>query len=50
LSALPKITKEPTQVNRDVLLAAMQNLILASAELRVTYTRFGVPEGNRDDQ
>jgi Raf kinase inhibitor-like YbhB/YbcL family protein len=42
LSASPKITVPPAQVNRDVLLAAMKDKILATAELSVTYTR---PEG-----
>lgn len=39
LSSAPQIAVEPAQVTRDVLLAAMQGRILASAELRVVYTR-----------
>lgn len=42
LSAPPQITVPPTRVNREVLLAAMKDRILATAELSVTYTR---PEG-----
>ena len=39
LSAAPKITVPPEEVSREVLLSAMQGLILASAELNVVYTR-----------
>ena len=39
LSAPPKISVPPEEVSRDVLLAAMKDSILASAELNVTYTR-----------
>jgi phosphatidylethanolamine-binding protein (PEBP) family uncharacterized protein len=39
LSLAPQITVPPAQVNREVLLAAMQGRILATAELRVVYTR-----------
>ncbi len=39
LSAAPQITVSPDKVNREALLAAMKNSILASAELSVTYTR-----------
>ena len=42
LSASPHITVPPVEVNRDVLLAAMKDKILATAELSVVYTR---PEG-----
>lgn len=42
LSAPPQITVPPSEVNREVLLAAMKDKILASAELSVTYSR---PEG-----
>ena len=42
LSAAPQITVPPSEVNREVLLAAMKNKILASAELSVVYSR---PEG-----
>jgi len=38
LSAPAKITVSPTQVNREVLLAAMQGTILASTELNVVYS------------
>ena len=41
LSAPPQITVSPSEVSRDVLLAAMKDKILASAELDVTYTRSG---------
>jgi Raf kinase inhibitor-like YbhB/YbcL family protein len=45
LSAPPKITVQPAEVNREVLLAAMKGLILASAELNVVYTRdFGTDQ------
>jgi len=43
LSAAPTITVAPAEVNRDVLLAAMKDLILASAELHVVYTRYPAP-------
>ncbi len=46
LSAPPRITVEPAQVNRDVLLAATEGLILDTAELHVVYTRFPEPGGN----
>jgi len=39
LSAEPVISVPPAEVNREVLLAAMQSLILATAELQVIYTR-----------
>jgi phosphatidylethanolamine-binding protein (PEBP) family uncharacterized protein len=39
LSAQPQFSVPASQVNREVLLAAIQNITLASAELRVTYTR-----------
>lgn len=42
LSAAPQITVPPAEVNREVLLAAMKDKILASAELSVVYSR---PEG-----
>jgi len=45
LSAPPKITVPPAEVNREVLLAAMKDKILATAELSVTYTR---PEGTTE--
>ncbi len=39
LSAEPKVTVPPGAVNRDVLLAALRDITLASAELNVTCTR-----------
>ncbi|HVM61952.1 MAG TPA: hypothetical protein VMV72_13910 [Verrucomicrobiae bacterium] len=39
LSAPPQLTVPPAQVNREVLLAAMQDRILATAELHVVYSR-----------
>jgi len=51
LSAPLKITVPATEVNRQVLLDAMQGLILESAELRVIYTRFATPgSGNQPDR
>ena len=48
LSARPRVTVPPAEVSRDVLLAAMKDLILASAELNVVYTREGATgEGGR---
>jgi formylglycine-generating enzyme required for sulfatase activity/phosphatidylethanolamine-binding protein (PEBP) family uncharacterized protein len=47
LSAPPQITVAPVAVNRDVLLAAMKDKLLATAELSVTYTR---PEGAIDQE
>ncbi|MEI8197793.1 MAG: YbhB/YbcL family Raf kinase inhibitor-like protein, partial [Phycisphaerae bacterium] len=44
LSAPPTVTVPPEEVNRDILLAAMKDLILGSAELHVTYTRFPEPD------
>ncbi|MEI8039980.1 MAG: YbhB/YbcL family Raf kinase inhibitor-like protein [Verrucomicrobiota bacterium] len=46
LSAPPQITVPSSDVNREVLLAAMKDKILASAELRVVYSR---PEGATSD-
>ncbi len=46
LAAPVAITTPPAEVNCAVLLAAMKDLILDSAELKVTYTR---PEGASDD-
>jgi len=45
LSAASEITVPPAEVNREVLLAAMKDKILATAELSVTYTR---PEGTTE--
>jgi phosphatidylethanolamine-binding protein (PEBP) family uncharacterized protein len=39
LSAPVQLDVKPADVNRDVLLAAMKDKILASAELKVVYTR-----------
>jgi formylglycine-generating enzyme required for sulfatase activity/phosphatidylethanolamine-binding protein (PEBP) family uncharacterized protein len=39
LSAPPRLTVPPAEVNREALLAAMKDKILASTELRVNYTR-----------
>ncbi len=41
LSAPVQISLPPTEVTRDVLLAAMKNLMLDSAELKVVYDRTG---------
>ncbi|MCX7428946.1 MAG: SUMF1/EgtB/PvdO family nonheme iron enzyme [Planctomycetia bacterium] len=46
LSAPPQLTVPPTEVNRDVLLAAMKDGILGSAELQVVYTRQGEDQGS----
>ena len=48
LSAPVAISAPPSAVNRAVLLAAMKNLILDSAELKVVYTRTGEPRNARD--
>jgi phosphatidylethanolamine-binding protein (PEBP) family uncharacterized protein len=48
LTAPPKITIEPSQVSRNVLLAGMKDQILDSAELRVVYTRFPEPGQESD--
>ena len=46
LSAPVQVTVTATEVNRDVLLAAMKDVILDSAELKVVYTRpAGASEG-----
>jgi formylglycine-generating enzyme required for sulfatase activity/phosphatidylethanolamine-binding protein (PEBP) family uncharacterized protein len=45
LSAPPQISVPPAEVNREVLLAAMKEQVLATAELSVTYTR---PEGGTE--
>jgi hypothetical protein len=36
-----ELTVPPSKVNRDVLLAAMKDRILGSAELKVVYARSG---------
>jgi formylglycine-generating enzyme required for sulfatase activity/phosphatidylethanolamine-binding protein (PEBP) family uncharacterized protein len=43
LSASPQLNVPPAAVNREILLAAMKDTILATAELSVTYAR---PEGS----
>jgi Raf kinase inhibitor-like YbhB/YbcL family protein len=45
LSAVPQLSVSPDKVNREVLLEAMKDKILASAELRVVYSR---PEGSME--
>ena len=50
LSAPPQPGVPPAQVNRDVLLAAMKDRLLGSAELRVVYTREGAGAGARAEQ
>ncbi len=47
LSSPPQITVPPEQVSRDVLLNAMKDRVLDSAELRVVYAREGERSGNR---
>jgi phosphatidylethanolamine-binding protein (PEBP) family uncharacterized protein len=42
LSAMPQLTVPATQVNREILLTAIQNITLASATLNVTYSRNAV--------
>jgi len=44
LSAPLQISAPPAEVNRDVLLAAMKEVMLDSAELKVVYTRSGGSE------
>ena len=39
LSALAALSQSPREVTREVLLTAIKDLILDSAELKVTYTR-----------
>ena len=45
LSASPQITLLPAEVNREVLLTAMKDKVLATAELSVSYSR---PEGTTE--
>ena len=40
LSAAPKIKVKPAEVNREVLLSAMEGLVLGKAEMSVIYERF----------
>ena len=50
LSSMLQLSEPPEQVNRDVLLSAMKGRILASAELRVVYSRTAGATGKgRDD-
>ena len=49
LSAPPKITVPASQVSRDVLLSAIKDLTLASAELSVIYTRSGQSNDNQSE-
>ena len=48
LSAPPQLTVPPSEVNREVLLAAMKDITLASADLSVTYTRSMQPGDNEE--
>jgi Raf kinase inhibitor-like YbhB/YbcL family protein len=50
LSAPMQLAIQPEKVNRDVLLTAMKDHILASAELKVVYTRKGDGDGPSDEQ
>lgn len=50
LSAPVSFSVAPSAVNRDVLLAAMKDRILDSAELEVVYTRTGEVGGRGDDR
>ncbi|HUM26526.1 MAG TPA: hypothetical protein PKN81_09860 [Anaerolineales bacterium] len=54
LAAEPQINVPAEQVNRDTLLAAIQNITLASAELNVVYAREGMTDpnlqGNQQEQ
>ena len=45
LSSPLEITQQPREVNRDVLLAAMKDKVLASSSLSVVYTRSGNAQG-----
>ena len=49
LSAPPQINVSSSEVSRDVLLGAMKDKILASAELDVTYTRSGIVQDGGDN-
>ena len=50
LSAPPRITVPPGEVNRDILLSAMKDYILGTAELKVIYTRYGGDVGSGDQK
>lgn len=45
LSSMPAITEPPPSVSRDVLLNAIRDHVLGTAELKVTYTRPGAEAG-----
>jgi len=47
LSAPPRLGVEPAKVSRAVLLAAIKDSVLDTAELKVVYTRRGIPSGDR---
>ena len=46
LSSPLQITQPPREVNREVLLAAMKDKVLASSSLHVVYTRSGTTSGD----
>ncbi len=50
LSAPPQLTAAPEQVSREVLLAAIKDKTLASAELSVNYTRSGLASDAADER
>ena len=50
LSAPVQIALPPSQVNRNVLLTAMKDLVLDSAELKFTYDRTRFIQQNGDDR
>ncbi|MEI7635442.1 MAG: hypothetical protein WCK47_14315 [bacterium] len=50
LSAAPQLSVPPAQVSRDVLLGAMKDRILATAELSVVYSRPEGATGSTDDR
>jgi formylglycine-generating enzyme required for sulfatase activity/phosphatidylethanolamine-binding protein (PEBP) family uncharacterized protein len=50
LSSAPQLNVAPAQVSREVLLAAIKDRVLASAELRVVYTRDGVEPSAGDER
>ncbi|MEI7899290.1 MAG: hypothetical protein WCK89_03495 [bacterium] len=50
LSAAPQLKMPPAQVNRDVLLAAMKDRILGTAELSVVYSRPESATGKADER
>ena len=50
LSSPLRLSAEPSEVNRAVLLTAMKDLILDSAVLKVVYTRSGAADGPGNDR